>query len=481
MSAPIETDVPARLDRLPWMRFHWLVVLSLGITWVLDGLEVTIVSAVGSVLEEPETLALSASDIGLAGSAYVGGAILGALFFGHLADRHGRKRLFLVTLVVYVLASAATAASGGLRSFVLCRFVTGMGIGGEYAAINSAIDELIPARHRGFADLAINGSYWLGTALGAVVSSSLLDPRVLGHALGWRAAFGLGALLAPAILFVRRVVPESPRWLVIRGRHTEAARIVEAIEAGSPAPRPPAARIRISPREAHGLLGVARVIVRRYPRRALLGLSLMIAQAFFYNAIFFTYGLTLTRFYGVLPERVGAYILPFAAGNFLGPVVLGRAFDAVGRRAMIATTYVASGTLLLVTGGLFLGGSLTATTQTLMWAASFFFASAAASSAYLTVSEVFPIEIRALAIALFYAIGTGTGGLVAPFVFGRLIESGDRSEVFGGYAVGALLMIAAGVVGWALGVDAERKSLEEVAPPLSAVPENAGPDRASMH
>jgi MFS family permease len=466
-----ETDIPGRLDRLAWGRWHSLVVVSLGITWILDGLEVTIVGAISGVLQEPGTLGLSATQIGLSGTLYIGGAITGALLFGRLTDLYGRKRLFLITLAIYVLATSATAFSTGFVMFGACRFVTGMGIGGEYAAINSAIDELIPARVRGFTDLAINGSYWIGTACGAVLSVVLLDPRVLGHDLGWRAAFGLGALLALAILLVRRHVPESPRWLLIRNRPDEAERIVRTIEARCSIvadgcePR----RLRILAGEPAGLVRVVRVLFRQYRARAALGLSLMVAQAFFYNAIFFTYALTLTRFYDVAPERIGNYLLPFAAGNFLGPLVLGRAFDAFGRRVMIVATYGLSGLVLLVTGFLFRAGELSAATHTMLWSVSFFFASAAASSAYLTVSEVFPLELRAQAISVFYAVGTGTGGLIAPTLFGALIESGSRHELFAGYAFAAALMIGAALVAMRFAVPAERRPLEEIARPLSEV------------
>lgn len=472
MATSFETDIPARLDGLAWSRWHWRVVLALGITWMLDGLEVTIVGALGSVLQLPETLALTATEVGLSGSIYIAGAIIGALWFGHLADRHGRKRLFLITLAVYVAATLATAGAVGFTSFAVCRFFTGMGIGGEYAAINSAIDELIPARVRGAVNLAINGSYWAGTALGAIVSSVLLDPRVLGYALGWRAAFGLGALLAIAILIVRRHLPESPRWLMVRGRHAEAEAIVAGIERQCAPAIAPAAphRIRIIAGQEIGLRRAAVVIFRQYRQRALLGVSLMLAQAFFYNAIFFTYSLTLTAFYGVAPEHIGAFLLPFALGNLLGPLLLGRFFDTVGRRVMIAVTYVAAGALLLLTGALFARGALDATTHTMMWSLAFFFASAAASAGYLTVSEVFPLELRALAIALFYAIGTGAGGLIGPALFGRLIESGSRPELFAGYALAGALMIGAGLLALRIGVAAERRSLEEIAPPLSSAP-----------
>ena len=472
MSTTFESDIPGRLDNLSWSRWHWRIVVALGITWALDGLEVTIVGALGSVLSEPETLGLTATEVGLAGSSYIAGAILGALLFGHLADRYGRKRLFMVTLVIYVLGTLATSASVGFVSFAVCRFLTGMGIGGEYSAINSAIDELIPARVRGVVDLTINGSYWLGTVLGALTSSLLLDPRVLGHALGFRAAFGLGALLAVAILLVRRYVPESPRWLMVRGRHDEALSIVENIEAECApfdrgcTPR----RIRIAVGEHVGLARAAQVIFAQYRARAAVGLAMMIAQAFFYNAIFFTYALTLSQFYGVAPERIGAYLVPFALGNFFGPLVLGKLFDRVGRRPMIAFTYAASGVLLFATGVAFERGLLSASTHTLMWSASFFFASAAASSAYLTVSEVFPLELRGLAIALFYAVGTGTGGLVAPVLFGMLIQSNSRGELFLGYALAAALMIAAAAIAYRFAIAAERRPLEEIAPPLSETP-----------
>ncbi len=464
-----ETDIPARLDRLAWSRFHWLVVIALGVTWALDGLEVTIVGALGSVLEEPGTLGLSATQVGLAGTVYIAGALIGALFFGHLTDRHGRRRLFLITLSLYVIATSATALSIDFWTFAACRFFTGMGIGGEYAAINSAIDELIPARARGFVGLAINGSYWLGTALGAVLSAVLLDPRVLGHEVGWRAAFGLGALLALGIMIVRRFVPESPRWLMVRGRHVEAEAIVAAIEAGCAAREDATtpARIRIAPLERVGFRVIARVILSHYRSRAVLGLVLMISQAFFYNAIFFTYGLTLTHFYAVPDERVGAYLLPFALGNFLGPLLLGRLFDSIGRKPMISFTYGMSGILLLLTGIGFVRGALDAQTHTMLWSISFFFASAAASSAYLTVSELFPLEIRAMAIALFYAVGTGMGGLVAPTLFGALIESGSRHDLFLGYVLASVLMLLAALTVLVLGVAAERRPLEDIALPLS--------------
>ncbi len=470
------TDVPARLDRLPWLKWHTMIVVALGVTWILDGLEVTIVGAIGPALEKPEALGLDSAQVGLAASAYIAGAISGALVFGHLTDRLGRKRLFLVTLLLYVVATLCTGFSWSALSFTFFRFFTGTAIGGEYAAINSAIDELLPARVRGFAALGINGSYWVGTAMGALASTVLLDPDLLPPWLGWRLAFFGGAVLAVAVVLVRRHVPESPRWLMLHGRNDEAVREVEKVEAEAarrghalePVTRP----LRLAVGHRISLLTVARTVLGQYRARAVLGLSLMLAQAFFYNAIFFTYALVLTRFFAVQPEHVGWYLLPFAAGNVLGPLLLGRLFDHVGRKVMIVTTYAASGVLLLVTGILFQQGLLTAWTQTLAWCVVFFFGSAAASSAYLTVSELFPLEIRALAIALFYAVGTGAGGVAAPALFGALIGTGDRSRVFLGYALGSALMLAAAGVAAVLGVDAERRSLEELAAPLSARPES---------
>jgi MFS family permease len=466
-----ETDVPQRLDRLPWSRWHARVVAALGITWVLDGLEVTIVGALGAALTSPRTLGLSESEVGLAASAYLAGTVAGAIVFARLTDRSGRRRWFLVTLLVYLVATFLTAFAWDLPSFLVLRFLTGAGIGGEYAAINSAIDELIPARWRGQVDLGVNGSWWLGTLLGALATIPLLDPRLVPEALGWRICFALGALLGLAVLFVRRAVPESPRWLVTRGRVAEAERIVAAIEAdvvrarGGAALPVPAGRIRLRARAHAGMGEVARELLRAWPRRTVLGLSLMVTQSFLYNAVFFTYALVLARFYGVAPERVGLFLVPFAIGNFIGPLLLGRLFDTVGRRVMIASTYGISAALLAATGWLFAAGHLTATTQTLLWTAVFFFASAGASSAYLTVSEIFPLEIRATAIACFFVAAQGAGA-VAPWVFGLLIEDSAQS-VFLGYLVGAGMMALGGAAAWRLGVDAERRPLEEIAAPLA--------------
>ena len=469
----VESDVPARLDALPWSRFHTLVIVALGITWVLDGLEVTLAGAVSGALKESPALRLTDADVGLSASAYLAGAVMGALFFGWLADRFGRKRLFFVTLGVYIAGTAATAFANDFAVLALCRFVTGAGIGGEYSAINSAIQELIPARYRGRTDLAVNGSFWLGAALGAAGSSVLLAPGLLPTDTGWRVAFGLGAVLGLGILFLRPFLPESPRWLLLHGRADEAEQIAAGIEraAGSavtPAATLPRLRLRIRERSA-GFVDLGVSLFRRYPRRATLGLVLMTAQAFCYNAIFFTYALVLGRFHGVPSSEVGLYLLPFAAGNFAGPLVLGRLFDTWGRRQMIAMTYALSGLLLALTAMLFVAGLLDAATQTLAWTCVFFFASAAASSAYLVVSESFPVEVRALAIAFFYALGTGIGGIGAPWLFGALIGTGEPAAVAWGYALGAVLMLAASAVALWLGIAAERKPLEEVARPLSWV------------
>jgi len=471
----IETDIPARLDRLPWMRFHWLVVVALGITWILDGLEVTLAGSIAGALEKSPSLHLSPGQIGLAASAYLIGAVAGALFFGYLTDRLGRRKLFMVTLGIYATATAATALSWDFWSFALFRLLTGAGIGGECSAMNSAIQELIPARYRGRTDLAINGSFWIGAALGALGSVLLLQPGVLPPDLGWRAAFGIGAALGLGVLLLRRWLPESPRWLMLHSRLAEAEAVVAQIETwvkeaahlGTLAPAVGRLRLRTGQHNSFGRLVLA--IVRDYPQRAVLGLVLMASQAFFYNAIFFTYALVLTRFYDIQAEAIGWYILPFALGNFMGPLLLGPLFDLIGRKPMIALTYAISGILLAIVGELFRRGSVDAAQLTLCWSAIFFFASAAASSAYLTVSEAFPLEARALAIAFFYAIGTGLGGVAAPSIFGQLIGSGERANVLTGYLFAAGLMIVAAFVELAIGIAAERKSLEDVAPPISSV------------
>ena len=468
----IETDIPARLDSLRWSAFHTRVVTALGITWILDGLEVTLAGALSGALKDSPTLRFSNLDIGFASSAYLIGAVLGAVGFGWLTDRIGRKKLFFVTLTLYLLATAATALSWNVGSFALFRFLTGAGIGGEYTAINSTIQELVPARYRGWTDLVINGSFWIGAALGAVSAIVLLDPQVIDPDLGWRLAFLTGAALGLIVVVMRLWIPESPRWLMIHGRPEQALRIVSDIE--RMAVRDPEASavlpaIRLRMRDHTPLRAVARTLLYTYRQRSLVGLALMVAQAFFYNAIFFTYALVLSSFFHIPSNHIGWYILPFAAGNFLGPLLLGRLFDTIGHRAMIAFTYGISGILLAVSGYLFAAGYLTAQTQTIAWMVIFFFASPAASAAYLTVSETFPLEVRALAIAMFYAIGTGIGGVAGPALFGALIDTGSRTSVFAGYCLGSVLMIAAALIGWRYGVAAERRSLETVASPLAVV------------
>jgi MFS family permease len=467
----ITTDIPARLDRLPWSGFHTLVVVALGVTWILDGLEVTLAGSISGALKESPTLRFTNTEIGLAGAAYIAGAVLGALFFGWLTDRLGRKKLFTITVLVYLSATAATAFSWNVTSFLIFRFFTGMGIGGEYTAINSTIQELVPARVRGWVDLVINGSFWVGAALGAIGAIILLDPAIIDPELGWRLAFFTGSALGLIILVLRRWIPESPRWLISHGRADEAAKIVARIEAqagvtyhvdeGLP-------QMRLRPRAATPLGEVFHSLFVTHRPRALVGLTLMVSQAFFYNAIFFTYALILTDFYQVPSQMIGWFILPFAAGNFLGPLILGRLFDTLGRRVMIAATYAISALLLAGTGYLFAQDAVTATQLTMCWSVVFFFASAAASSAYLTVSETFPVEMRALAIAVFYAIGTGAGGIAGPWLFGALIDTGSRGSVFGGYLLGAALMLIAAIVAALYAVRAERRALEEVARPLNA-------------
>ncbi|MGA0607198.1 MFS transporter [Phenylobacterium sp. VNQ135] len=473
------TDIPARLDRLPFSRFHWLVVIALGITWILDGLEVTLVGSLSPAIAGVDGLNLSAQQVGWTASAYILGAVIGALVFGRLTDKFGRRRLFIVTVLVYLIATVLSGFAWDFWSFLLFRFLTGAGIGGEYGAINSAIDELVPARRRGQVALAINGSFWIGAALGAVGSLVVLDPEVVDPALGWRLAFIIGGLLALVVLFIRRYVPESPRWLLTHGRPDEAEAVVREIEArierhvALPPMIRPLQTLRFVRRDAPRWSEIVRMLFTHHPRRTALGLVLMATQAFCYNAIFFTYALILTRFYGVAAENVGWFMLPFALGNVSGPLLLGRLFDSLGRKTMIAATYALAGALLCLTGWLFAEGRLTAETQTAAWMVIFFFASAGASAAYLTVGELFPLETRAVTISLFYAVGTLLGGVAGPALFGALIDSGERSQILQGYLLGGVLMLAAAAVTLWLGVRAERKSLEEVAPPLSLAPEDA--------
>ena len=468
----VVTDIPQRMDRLPWSRWHWLVVTALGITWLLDGLEVSIVASLGPMLTRPTTLHLTESEVGLTASAYLLGSVLGALVFAYLTDRQGRKKWFMITLLLYLTATVLTAFSWNLPSFMFFRFLTGAGIGGEYAAINSAIDELIPARRRGHTDLAINGSWWLGAAAGALLTLVLLNPAIFPEHLGWRLCFLFGAVLGLAIALVRRVIPESPRWLMTHRRIEEAETVVAHIErevlqdrGGEPLPVPQGS-IALHPMPDATVATVARELFKSYPRRTILGIALMVTQSFMYNAVSFTYPLVLTKYYGVPGSGIGLYILPFALGNFLGPLLLGRFFDTIGRKPMISFTYAMAGLLLGLTGFLFWQGSFSLTTHMIVWSSVFFFASAGASAAYLTVSEIFPMEIRAMAIACFFIVAQGAG-VFAPWLYGKLIET-SATSIFYGYLFGGAMMLAGAVVELWLGVKAEGRSLEQLATPLSA-------------
>jgi len=472
-STPVTTAIPQRLDRLPWSRWHWRIVGALGVTWLLDGLEVSIVGALGPMLTHPDTLHLTQSEVGLTASAYLAGSVFGALLFSYLTDRQGRKKWFMITLGLYLAATVLTALSWDLMSFMLFRFLTGAGIGGEYAAINSAIDELIPARNRGHTDLAINGTWWLGSAAGALLTLLLLNPTTFPESIGWRLCFVFGAVLGVAIIIVRRVIPESPRWLMTHGRVRDAETIVSQIEQqvshdhGTTLAEPDGHHT-VYPRPHATMMTVARELFQSYPRRTVLGIGLMVTQSFMYNAISFTYPLLLTKYYGVSSSDVGLYILPFALGNFLGPLLLGRSFDTIGRKPMISLTYGIAGILLMLIGYWFWVGSLTLSTQMLLWSLMFFFASAGASAAYLTVSEIFPMEIRAMAIAFFFVVAQGAG-VAAPWLYGALIET-SATSVFYGYLFAGGLMLLGGAIELWLGIKAEGQSLEQLAAPLSARP-----------
>jgi MFS family permease len=482
----VESLVPARMDRLPWARWHWLVVMALGITWILDGLEVTVVGNIASRWTEAESgLGLTDFQAGAAASIYLAGAVIGAIGFSYLTDKYGRRKLFLITLAVYLVASFLTAFSPNFWVLAIFRFFAGAGIGGEYSAIYSAVDELIPARFRGQVALAISGSYWIGAMLGSALSILLLNPNFVSQYYGWRIAFWLGAALGLCILLIRRYVPESPRWLLTHGRTEEAEETTEAIEnqvseqSGRDLPPVGGQPIIVEQRESIGFGLIARAMFQMYPKRTVLGLTLMGSQAFLYNAIFFTYALVLTRFYGIEAGTVPYFLLPFALGNLLGPLLLGRLFDTVGRVPMIAGCYFLTGGLMALTGYLFYVDILSAVTQTILWCIVFFFASAAASAGYLTVSEVFPMEIRAMAIALFYAIATGLGGISGPVIFGQLIGTGNATNLFIAYLVGAGFMVLAAVVELVIGVRAEGQSLENVATPLTAIEEATGKSAAA--
>ncbi len=473
-TATIETKIPSRLDRLPWSRFHWLIVIGLGTVWILDGLEVTLVGSIASRLTESGSgIDISTGQIGTAAAIYVAGACTGALFFGQLTDRFGRKKLFIITLAIYLVATGATAFAFAPWYFYVARFFTGAGIGGEYAAINSAIDELIPARVRGRVDLIINGSYWVGSAAGSAAALIFLDTAIFAADLGWRLAFGMGVVLGFAILLVRRHVPESPRWLFIHGREEEAERIVSDIEedveeeTGQELPEPDDS-ITVRQRETIPFRTIGRTAFKVYPRRAVLGLALFVGQAFIYNGVTFNLGTLFTTFYDVTSSFVPVFIIIFAIGNFLGPLTLGRLFDTVGRKPMIAGTYLGSAALATLLSFLFVGGTLSEWGFEALVVATFFLASAGASAAYLTVSEIFPMETRALAIAFFYAVGTAIGGITGPLLFGHLIGSGDRGQVIIAFLIGAGVMALGGIAELFLGVKAEQAELEDIAKPLTA-------------
>ncbi len=465
-----ETSIPARLDRLPWSRFHWLVVCALGITWILDGLEVTLVGSLSGALKEG-TLQLSDGQVGYAASCYLIGAVTGSLVFGWLTDRIGRKKMFTITVLVYLLATIASGLAWNFWSFALFRAITGAGIGGEYSAVNSTIQELIPARRRGFTDLVINGSFWIGAALGAGGALAMLNPAFISPAYGWRAAFVIGGAIGFITLLLRRWIPESPRWLMTHGQLDAAEGVMSEIErtvAAQTGPLPPIPNqiLRLHQETNEWFVEGVKSLFTRYRQRTIVGIALMTAQAFCYNAVFFTYALILTQFYQIPSGQVGLFILPFAAGNFAGPLILGPLFDTIGRKVMISATYILAGVLLMLAGWLFSIGVLDAMQQTAAWTIIFFFASAAASSAYLTVGEVFPLEVRAIAIGVFYAVGTALGGVAGPAVFGHLIESGSRQSIFMGYLLGGALMVGGGLIQAWLGIDCQRRSLEDVAPPL---------------
>jgi len=473
----IRSLIPARIDRLPWSRFHTRMVVALGVAWVLDGLEITIAANVGPDLTLPNTLHMSASGVADIATWYLIGEVIGALFFGQLSDKLGRKNLFLVTLAVYLIGSGLTAftPAGGYWFLFLyaTRVIAGMGIGGEYAAINSAIDEMIPARYRGRVDIAVNGTYWAGAFLGTIVTLVALNH--ISPRLGWRIAFLVGPVLALVIIFVRRHLPESPRWQIMHGREKEAEASIAEIEAdvaatkGEPPPVDPSRELVIRPTEQIGYVALLRSLFKHYPARTIYGGTLMITQSFLYNAIFFTYGLVLQFFFHVPPGRTPYYFMAFAAGNLLGPLTIGRLFDTIGRRKMIAGTYLVSGILLVITAQLFKAGALNAVTQTLCWSVIFFFASAGASAGYLTVSEIFPLEVRAKAIAVFFAIAQVFGSL-GSHLYGHLIGTGkDPNSLYWGYMLGAGAMILGGVVAAFLAVDAEGKSLEDIAKPLGVI------------
>lgn len=469
----VEVDIPARLDRLPFGAWHRKIIIALGTSWLLDGLQVTLSGSLAGILENKKTLGFSDQQVAAGATAYLAGAVSGALLFGYLTDRLGRRKLFLVTLAVYSLATAASALSWNFGSFAAFRFITGLGIGGEYAAINSAVDELIPSKVRGNVDLVVNATFWLGAAIGSLVSLGLLNMGSVPINRGWRFAFGTAAVLGIGVLFLRLSVPESPRWLMLRGREEEADKIVKEIESsaasdGRELPPPEEKKLKLQVRDHTPLGEIFKAMWHDNRARSALALVLMVGQSFFFNAVFFTYGLVIAKFYHVGANALPLHLLPFALGSFLGPIALGKLFDTVGRKPMIAVTYGISGILLIATVFPFVNGMLSAKALDICFTVTFFVASSAASAAYLTVSEIFPLEIRALAIAIFYAIGTLIGGVGAPYLFGILIASGSHWQVGFGYLLGAVLMLAGAAMEWRYGVEAAGKSLESISQPLQS-------------
>jgi len=472
---PVRSTVPARMDRLPWTRFHWSVVTGLGVSWILDGLEIQLVAANGYA----KSLGMNAAEVGLTGTIYLVGQVVGALYFGRLTDRLGRKKLFIITLAIYLIGSGIAGLAPAMWFLWIFRFVAGMGIGGEYTAINSAIDELIPSKYRGRVDIAVNGTYWAGALLGATANLYLLQESRIDW--GWRVGFFIGPVLGLIIIYLRRHIPESPRWLLTHGHANEANATVDDIETRVQAqgatltPVPESKSMLVKASESIPFKQVMHVFFTKYPRRTFLGITMMVTQSFLYNAIFFTYALVLENFYGISKAGTSLYFFPFAIGNLLGPLLLGHLFDTWGRRKMIFGTYTIAGAVLLVSAFLFQAGTLTATTHTVFWCVSFFFASAGASSAYLTVSEIFPLEVRGQAISYFFAAAQAAGA-TAPAIYGALIGDGkDRTPLFWGYIIGAAIMIFGGLVAWFFGVNAEGQSLEDIADPLTKVSEEARP------
>ena len=469
----VETDIPARMDRLPWSRWHLRIIIALGTSWMLDGLQVTLAGSLAGILEDKKGLGLTTPQVTAGATTYLAGAVIGAILFGYLTDRLGRKKLFLVTLATYTLATAATALSWNFYSFVLFRAICGLGIGGEYAAINSAVDELIPGKVRGTVDLIVNATFWLGAIIGSLASFLLLNTSAAPVNVGWRIAFSIGAVLGAGVLVLRLSVPESPRWLMLRGREEEASRIVGEIEdkvskTKGKLPPPEGEKLKLSVRDHTPWKDIFGNMLGENRQRSLLGFALMVAQSFFFNAVFFTYSLVVEKFYNIPSKLLPLHLLPFACGSFLGPILLGPLFDKVGRKPMIIGTYGIAGILLAVVSIPFAHGAMSVRTLDICFSVIFFVASSAASAAYLTVSEIFPLEIRAFAIAIFYAIGTLVGGVGAPFLFGELIASGNRWHVSAGFLVGSLLMLIAAGCEWAIGVEAAGKSLESISKPLQS-------------